>query len=78
MWFKLKDRMFERLAAELELKNDVIPKQALKLFADIDKKLPQEIEAFKERFIDVKTADVLSKEIKKRMSFFSKIFKLNT
>jgi serine/threonine-protein kinase HipA len=74
LWFKLKDRMFERLAAELELKNDVIRKQALKLFANIDKKLPLEIEAFQERFIDVKTADVISKEIKKRMSFFSKIF----
>ena len=74
LWFKLKERMFDRLAGELELKNDVIPKLALKLFADIDKKLPEEVKAFQERFVGVKTAEILYAEINKRKNFLTNIF----
>ena len=52
---------------------------SLSLLSSIFNLISSNIERiFKERFIDVKTADVLSEEIKKRKNFFSKIFKLET
>ena len=76
LWFKLKTRLFDRVSAELDLKEDVLPKMALKLLNDIEKKLPKLVEEFYERFPDVKTGKVLEKEILKRVAFFKKIFTL--
>lgn len=76
LWFKLKTRLFDRVSAELDLKEDVLPKMALKLLNDIEKKLPKLVEEFNERFPDVKTGKVLEKEILKRVAFFKKIFTL--
>ena len=76
LWFKLKRRLFDRLSAELDLKEDVLPKMAFKLLNDIEKKLPKLVEEFNERFPDVKTGKVLEKEILKRVAFFKKIFTL--
>ena len=74
MWFKLKRRHFDKLSAELGLKEDVLPKMALKLLSDVGKKLPKLVEEFKERFPEVKTAATLEKEIKKLIAFFQKLF----
>ena len=74
LWFKLKLRTFDKLSVELGLKEDVLPKLALKLLSDIEKMLPKLVEEFKERFPDVKTGATLEKEIKKRVAFFQKIF----
>lgn len=74
LWFKLKRRLFDKLFVELELKEDVLPKMALKLLNDIEKKLPKLVEEFNVRFPDVKTAVTLEKEIKKRVAFFQKLF----
>lgn len=74
LWFKLKRRLFDKLSAELGLKEDVLLKLALKTLIDIEKQLPRLVEEFKERFPDVKTAATLEKEIKKKVAFFQKIF----
>jgi hypothetical protein len=58
------------------LKNDVIPKLGLKLFSDIEKKLPEEVKAFNKLFPDVKTAAILEKEILKRVTFIKTTFTL--
>ena len=63
LWFKLKRRHFDKLSAELGLKEDVLPKMALKILSDVGKKLPKLVEEFKERFPEVKTAATLEKEI---------------
>ena len=74
LWFKLKRRLFDKLSAELELRDDVIPKLASKLLNDIEKSYPKLLEDFHERFPEVKTGKVLEKEIQKRVAFFKKIF----
>jgi serine/threonine-protein kinase HipA len=74
LWFKLKKRLFYKLSAELGLKEDVLPKLALKLLSDIEKMLPKNTREFNEHFSEVKTAATLEKEIKKRITFFQKIF----
>lgn len=74
LWFKLKRRLFDKLSLELELKEDIIPKQALRLLNDIEKKLPQLVKEFAAQFPGVKTAEILEKEIIKRKKFFRKIF----
>ncbi len=74
LWFKLKRRLFDKLSAELGLKEDVLPKIALKLLNDIEKKHPKLVEEFDVRFPEVKTAVTLEKEIKKRVVFLQKIF----
>lgn len=74
LWFKLKRRHFDKLSSELGLKEDVLPKMALKTLSEIEKQLPKLVEKFKERFPDVKTAATLEKEIKKRVVFFQKLF----
>ena len=71
---KLKKRLFDKLSAELELNEDYLSKLALKLIEDIDKKLPKIILGFNDRFPDVKTGEVLKKEIIKQIAFFKKIF----
>jgi len=75
LWFKLKPRLFDKLSAELGLKEDVLPKISLKLLSEIEKMLPRAIYEFNERFPDVKTAANLGTEIRKRVAFFQKIFK---
>jgi len=74
LWFKLKKRLFDKLSSELELRDDVIPKIALKLLNDIEKHTPKLTGEFNVRFPDVKTGKVLEKEILKRAAFFRKIF----
>jgi serine/threonine-protein kinase HipA len=74
LWFKLKKRLFDKLSSELELRDDVIPKLALKLLNDIQKHTPQLVGDFNERFPNVKTGKILEKEILKRAAFFKKIF----
>jgi serine/threonine-protein kinase HipA len=74
LWFKLKRRLFDKLSSELELKDDVIPRLALKLLNDIEKHYPKMLEEFNDRFPHVKTGKVLEKEILKRVAFFKKIF----
>jgi serine/threonine-protein kinase HipA len=74
MWYKLKRRMFDKLSAELELKDDYLPKLALKLLADIDKQSTEIFEEFNDRFSQVKTGKILEKEILKRVTFFKKCF----
>jgi serine/threonine-protein kinase HipA len=74
LWFKLKKRLFDKLSGELELRDDVIPKLALKLLNDIENQYPKLLEEFNERFPEVKTGKVLEKEILKRVAFFKKIF----
>jgi serine/threonine-protein kinase HipA len=74
LWYKLKRRLFDKLSSELELKDDVIPKLAMKFLNDIEKHLPILVENFKEQFPEVKTGNVLEKEILKRVAFFKKIF----
>lgn len=76
LWFKLKKRLFDKLSGELELREDVIPKIATKLLLDVEKHYPGLLEDFNERFPDVKTGQVLEKEILKRVAFFKKIFTL--
>jgi serine/threonine-protein kinase HipA len=76
LWFKLNKRLFDKLSDELELKDEVIPKLALKLLNDIEKYYPKLLEEFNDRFLDVKTGKVLEKEILKRVGFFKKIFTL--
>lgn len=76
LWFKLKRRLFDKLSTELELRDDVIPKLALKLLNDIEKHTPRLVGEFNERFPEVKTGKVLEKEILKRVAFFKKIFTL--
>jgi serine/threonine-protein kinase HipA len=76
LWFKLKKRLFDKLASEVELKDDVIPKLATKVLNDIDKHLPKLVKRFNEQFADVKTGKVLEKEILKRAAFLKKIFRL--
>lgn len=77
LWFKLKRRLFDKLSAELGLKEDVLPKLALKLLSDIEKILPKNIQDLNKRFPDVKTASILEKEIIKRVAFFQNTFKEN-
>lgn len=74
MWFKLKRRLFDKLSAEMELKDDYLPKLGLKLLIDIEKHLPNIAEVFNERFPEVKTGKIIEKEILKRVAFFKKIF----
>jgi serine/threonine-protein kinase HipA len=73
LWFKLKRRLFDKLSAELGLKEDVFPKLALRLLGEINNKLPKHVQEFNERFPDVKTATTLEKEIRRRVTFFQKI-----
>jgi serine/threonine-protein kinase HipA len=74
LWFKLKKRLFDKLSSELELRDDVISKLALKLLNDMEKHIPRLVREFNERFPDVKTGKILEKEILKRAAFFKKIF----
>lgn len=74
LWFKLKRRLFDKLSAELELKDDYLPKLGIKLLGVIEKRLPEIIEKFNVRFPNVKTGKTLEKEILKRTEFFKKIF----
>jgi hypothetical protein len=46
LWFKLKRRMFDKLSAELDLKDDDLPKLGLKLLIDIEKHYPRLLEEF--------------------------------
>jgi hypothetical protein len=48
--------------------------KAMKFLNDIEKHLPILVENFKEQFPEVKTGNVLEKEILKRVAFFTKIF----
>ncbi len=73
-WHKLKRKHFDILSNELHLKSDVIPKLAMKLLSDVEKKLPGLFAGFNERFADVKTANIIEKEIHKRVAFFQKLF----
>lgn len=74
LWFKLKRRLFDKLSAELGLKDEVLPKMAMKLLNETERQLPKHAQEFNERFPDVKTAVILEKEIQKRVAFFQKIF----
>lgn len=76
LWFKLKRRLFDKLSAELELKEDVLPNIALKLFNYIENNLAKNVEEFNERFPEVKTAVTIEKEIRKRVAFFYKMFSM--
>jgi serine/threonine-protein kinase HipA len=76
LWFKLKRRLFDKLSAELELKEDYLPKLVFKHLTEIEKRLPKNIQEFNDRFPDVKTGRVLEKEILKRVAFFKKLFTL--
>ncbi len=74
LWFKLKRSSFNRLSSELGLSEAVLPKLALKLLNEIEKNIPESVDEFNRRFINVNTAAILAKEIKKRIGFFCKIF----
>ena len=76
LWFKLNKRLFDKLSSELKLRDDVIPRLALKVLNDIEKHTPKLFEEFNERFPDVKTGRLLEKEILKRGAFSKKIFTL--
>lgn len=76
LWFKLKRRLFDKFSAELELKDDYLPKLGLKLLIDIEKRLPEITQEFNQRFPEVEIGKILENEILKRVAFFKKIFAL--
>lgn len=67
-WFDLKKRNFASLAKALEINSDVLFKAGREMCKKLESQLEKEVPEFEKRFIKVKTAQKISKEIKKRIT----------
>lgn len=75
-WYKLSDKNLNLLATEIGISDIAIKNPAIKLFKELDKHLETSVQEFEARFIGIKTARVIEKEIKKRMKYFRDKFVL--
>lgn len=75
-WYKLSDKNLNLLAKEIGISDVAIKNPAIKLFKELDKHLETSVQEFEARFIGIKTARVIEKEIKKRMKYFRDKFVL--
>lgn len=77
LWHKLSDKNLALLAKEIGISEIAIRNPANKLFKELDKHLEVSVQEFESRFIGIKTAKTIEKEIKKRMRYFRDKFSLD-
>lgn len=76
LWHKLSAKHLTMLAKEMGIPESAIKNPANKLFKEIDICLDRSIQEFESRFINVNTAKIIEKEIRKRMRYFRDKFSL--
>ncbi|MDD4975192.1 MAG: HipA domain-containing protein [Bacteriovorax sp.] len=77
LWHKIQNKHLVNLAKEIGISEVTIKNPANKLFKEIDKYLITTIQEFESRFVGIKTARTIEKEIKKRMRYFRDKFSLD-
>lgn len=70
LWFKMSKKNFSMQVKEMGISEAAFKNPANKLFKELDKHLEKNVEEFNFRFMGIKTASVIEKEIKKRMRYF--------
>lgn len=69
-WHKLSEKNLSLLAKEIGISEISLKNPANKLFKELEKHLEVSVQEFESRFIGIKTARTIEKEIKKRMRYF--------
>lgn len=70
LWYKLQYKHFQKMAHEIGINVIVLLKSAKKLFEDLDQKLNSTVLDFESRFPNIQTAQIIKKEINKRIRYF--------
>jgi serine/threonine-protein kinase HipA len=76
LWFKMSKKNFSMQIKEMGITETAFKNPANKLFKELDKHLEKNVEEFNSRFMGIKTASVIEKEIKKRMRYFRDKFSI--